>query len=382
MKYLAYFDTPDNVAENRNAVLAATNKVDYICDAINRAGIPVEIISASTTRNPKGCKRKTVQVHEQTTLKLFSSMGNKGLFQKVVGRTLFKLKYFLYLFFSIRKNEKVIVYHGMGYASLIILLKKLKKFQLILEVEEIYADVSASAKERKKELQLFPMADAYIFPAQRMNDLINKQGKPYALICGTYQAEPDRNRGDQSAFSPDKIHCVYAGIFDPRKGGGQIAAEVARYLPKEYHIHLLGFGTPDDIRGIEKTVEEISQLNGCGISYDGCLRGEEYIRFLQSCQIGLSTQNPNAAFNDTSFPSKILSYMANGLQVVTARIPVVEESPVGKYMNYYEQTTLEALADAIRQVKIDSNSDNRAVLKELDEDFVVQMKQLLNEGSC
>ncbi len=374
MKYLAYYDTPDNVAENRNAVLAATNKVTYICDAINRTGIPVEIVSASTSRNPKGCKGKTVQVHEKTTLKLFSCMGNRGIFRKVVGRTLFKLKLFLYLFFSIRKNEKVIVYHGMGYASLITLLRKLKKFHLILEVEEIYADVSGSAEERKKEMKLFPMADAYIFPSKLMNDLINTQGKPYALICGTYQAEPEREGVKQKS---DKIHCVYAGIFDPRKGGGQIAAEVARHLPPEYHVHLLGFGTPEDIREIEKTVEEISRLDRCTISFDGCLRGEEYIRFLQSCQIGLSTQNPNAAFNDTSFPSKILSYMANGLQVVTARIPVVAQSPVGKWMNYYENATMEAIAEAIMQVKLDTKDDSRAVLRELDQDFVEQLKELL-----
>lgn len=378
MKYLAYYDTSDNVAENRNYVLAASNKVTYICSAINRAGIPVEIISASASWNPKGCRGKTVRVLDNTTLKLFSCMGTGGLLKKLVGRTLFKLNYFLYLFFRIRKNEKVIVYHGMGYGSLIILLKRLKRFHLILEVEEIYADVSGREDERKKEFRLFQMADAYIFPAQRMNDLINTEGKPYTLICGTYQAEKDREVQFENPQWKDKTHCVYAGTFDSRKGGGQIAAEVARYLPAEYHIHLLGFGSQKDMQNIEKTVEEISGLNGCGISYDGCLRGEEYIRFLQCCQVGMSTQNPNATFNDTSFPSKILSYMANGLQVVTARIPVVEESPVGQWMHYYDESTPEKIAQAIMTVKTDNSNDGRCVLENLDKEFIVQIKKLLS----
>ena len=377
MKYLAYYDTPDNIAENRNYVLAASNKVTYICSAINQAGIPVEIISASASWNSKGCKGKIVQVLDSTILKLFSCIGTGGLLKKIVGRTLFKLKYFLYLFSHIRKNEKIIVYHGMGYASLIMLLKRLKKFYLILEVEEIYADVSGSEKERKKEFRLFEMADAYIFPAQRMNDLINTEGKPHTLICGTYQAETNREVRFENPQWRDKIHCVYAGTFDPRKGGGQIAAEVARYLPAEYHMHLLGFGSQKDMQNIEKTVEEISRLHKCGISFDGCLRGEEYVRFLQCCQVGMSTQNPNASFNDTSFPSKILSYMANGLQVVTARIPVVEESPVGQWMHYYDESTPEKIAQAIMTVKADGNNDSRRVLEELDKVFVADIKVLL-----
>lgn len=380
MKYLAYYDTPDNVAENRNCVLAATNKVTYICSAINRAGIPVEIISASASRNRKGCRGKLVPVLDKTTLKLFSCMGTGGLLKKLVGRTLFKLKFFLYLLCSIRKNEKVIVYHGMGYASVVMLLKRLKKFHLILEVEEIYADVSGSEKERKKEFKLFRMADAYIFPAQRMNDLINTGGKPYTLICGTYQAEEDRNAQQDIPQWRDKIHCVYAGTFDPRKGGGQIAAEVARYLPAEYHMHLLGFGSKKDMQDMQNTVEQISGLGGCGISFDGCLRGEEYIRFLQCCQIGMSTQNPNAAFNDTSFPSKILSYMANGLQVVTVRIPVVEESPVGQWLHYYDESTPEKIAQAIMRVQQEHIDDSRDVLRKLDKAFVSDIKKLL-EGA-
>ena len=40
--YLGYYDTPENRAENRNYVLAATNKMTYICSAINRAGWDVE----------------------------------------------------------------------------------------------------------------------------------------------------------------------------------------------------------------------------------------------------------------------------------------------------------------------------------------------------
>lgn len=377
MKYLAYYDTPENAAENRNFCLSATNKMTYICDAINRAGQTVEIISASGTKNKKGCKGKTVRLSEGTSLKLFSCMGLGALPRRVLGRNILKLKLFFYLLCHIQKGETVIVYHSVAYAGMVTLLKRLKDFRLILEVEEIYADVNGREQDRKKEYRVFSAADAYIFPVEQLNQKLNKAGKPYTLICGTYQAEPERNVRFEAL--QDKIHCVYAGIFDPRKGGCQTAIRAAQYLPENYHVHIIGFGSEKEFGETMKLLEQTAPKCRCTLTYDGCLRGEEYIRFLQSCQIGLSTQTPGGAFNNTSFPSKILSYMANGLQVVTVRIPVVEESPVGQYMSYYDDPAPEAVAKAIMTVDVSKTKDSRSVLEALDREFVQNIKTLLEE---
>lgn len=379
MKYLAYYDTPENAAENRNVGLAATNKMTYICDALNRAGQTVEIISASGTKNKKGCRGKTVQLSEMTSLKLFSCMGAGSVLRRVLGRNILKLKLFFYLLCHIQKRETVIVYHSVAYAGMVTLLKRLKDFRLILEVEEIYADVTGREQDRKKEYKVFSAADAYIFPAEQLNRQLNKAGKPYTLICGTYQAEPDRNCRFEEPSLQNKIHCVYAGTFEPRKGGCQMAVRAAQYLPENYHMHIIGFGSEKDFGETMKLLEQTAPRCRCGLTYDGCLRGEEYIRFLQSCQIGLSTQTPDGDYNDTSFPSKILSYMANGLQVVTVRIPVVEESPVGQYMSYYDDPAPEAVAKAIMAVDVSKTKDSRSVLEALDREFVRNIKTLLEE---
>ena len=373
MKYLVYYDTPANKAENRNYVLAATNKIDYICSALNRIGYTVELISASGTQNRRGCKGKTVQLTEQTFLKLFPCTGTGRLPKRVLGRMLLKTRLFLYLLCHVKKNENVLVYHSLGYCRMVALLRKLKKFRLILEVEEIYADVNGRERDRKKEFKLFSVADAYVFPTELLNGKINTHNKPYALIHGTYQVEQDRGC---RLFSDDKIHCVYAGTFDPRKGGAIAAAIAAEYLPENYHIHILGFGSKEEIQHMQELIDALAKKCKCGITYDGLLSGEEYIKFLQSCDIGLSTQNPDAAFNETSFPSKILSYMANGLRVVSIRIPAVEESAVGKYMSYYDQQTPEAIAEAIMQAELENGYDGRSALSNLDIEFVKDMENL------
>lgn len=378
MKYLVYYDTPANQAENRNYVLAATNKIDYICTALNRIGHSVQLISASATGNRRGCGGKEVRLSEQTSLKLFPCIGTGKLPQRLLGRILFKTRLFLYLLCHLKKDEPLLVYHSLGYAGLVRLLKKLKKFRLILEVEEIYADVNGRERDRKKEYKLFSVADAFLFPTELLNDKINTGGKPHVLIHGTYQIEPDRKCNVfADEIGSEKIHCVYAGTFDPRKGGAIAAAAAAEFLPEQYHVHIIGFGSKTQIQNMKDLVKDLSGKCACRITYDGLLSGEAYIRFLQSCDIGLSTQNPNAAFNATSFPSKILSYMANGLRVVSIRIPAVEGSAVGPYMSYYDRQTPESIAEAIMKVELSDGHDGRTLIRELDVEFIKGIKNLL-----
>ena len=109
------------------------------------------------------------------------------------------------------------------------------------------------------------------------------------------------------------------------------------------------------------------------------LCGEEFDRFLQSCHIGLSTQDPSAAFNSTSYPSKILTYMGNGLTVVSIRIPAIELSSVSSDLSYYDVQTPENIADAIMNVDFsDSFERNRLKIKSLDQEFIEKLKNLLS----
>ena len=141
----------------------------------------------------------------------------------------------------------------------------------------------------------------------------------------------------------------------------------------------MGFGSEEDKQNLLKTIEDVSKKTECTVTYDGLKSGEEYIRFIQSCDIGLSTQNPDAAFNATSFPSKILSYMANGLRVVSIRIPAIESSAIGDYMYYYDRQTPEAIAKAIMQVDLNDGYNGREIISKLDKKFTKEIAELINE---
>lgn len=382
VKYIAFYDTPDNAEQKRGYVLAATNKIDYICKALNRIGYRTEIISASRTNDAKHCHRGCLkEITPMQTLKLFFTFPWGNRIQKAVSLGSMQLFLFLELL-RVKKNEKILVYHSLGYMRLVHLAHRLKRFHLILEVEEIYADVIGNTKLRNREIQFLQAADSYIFPTELLNRMLNERNKPYVIIHGTYQVEPKRNgQSDLPRMNRENermIHCVYAGTFDPRKGGATAAAAAA-YLPANYHIHILGFGTAADTKHIQDTITQLSKRCESTVTFDGLLSGEDYIRFIQSCDIGLSTQNPDADFNATSFPSKVLSYLANGLRVVSIRIPAIEQSAIGSMLYYYDTQTPESIAKAILSVDVNHEYDSRKLITDLAVQFENELEKLLKE---
>lgn len=372
IRYLAFYDTRDNQAENRNIILSATNKLQYIFECMQKSGMRFDVLSASGTRNKKPICGKKVTLYDGVRLHLPMSLGASCAPIRVLDRFQIKAGLFLKLL-KLKKTDTLIVYHSLFYMQAVALAKKLRGFRLILEAEEIYGDVMGDNSVSAQEIAFFKTADAYIFPTQLLNENVNTENKPHVCIHGTYKVEEDR----KCKFRDGKIHAVYAGTFDPRKGGGIAAAAAAAELDFNYHIHIIGFGTAEEKKNLQDSITELSKMSTCTVSYDGLLSGEEYIRYIQSCDIGLSTQNPDADFNATSFPSKVLSYMANGLRVVSVRIPVLERSAVGDMLYYYDENTPAAVAEAIRRVDVNDSYDSRRVITELDRRFTTELQELL-----
>ena len=374
--YLGYYDTVDNKAEKRDVCLAATNKMTYIVSALEKAGYEVELFSASQTKDKKNSyKGKTVKIGNHSKLVLFKTLpwGNK--IQKLLSIINSKYQLYRYIIKNIGKNDTLIVYHSLGYSKIVCTLKRIIKFKLVLETEEIYSDVIETTNSRALETKIFNLADAFILSTELLNEKINKQNKPHCAIYGTYNVEENRN----CKFNDDKIHIVYAGTFHPLKGGAATSISAAEFLDSRYHLHIIGFGNDEDTATVKKQIEEISKKTNCKLTYDGMLTGEDYIRFLQSCHIGLSTQNPDAEYNDTSFPSKILSYMANGLNVVTVKIKVLEQSNINSMLYYYEKSNGEEIAKAIMNIDLSKKYDSREIIVDLDKKFVSAISKILGD---
>lgn len=378
--YIGYYSDLSG-KQDRKTAPAADTKMSYIIESLKNIGYEVEVISfcEENSRDKVIKKYDEYDINKKNCkIHFFKTYTSKYRVIRVVGRWFTWLSQKKYIQKNcINEESKIIIYHSLGLLKLLKFLNRKNK-KYILEMEEIYADVVNNNKIRQKEIKLAKTASGYIFPTELLDEKINTENKLSTIIYGTYKVEKAISK---KIFNEEekKIHCVYAGTFDPRKGGASIAAEVAEFLPSNYHIHILGFGSDEEIEKIKKIINETEKKSKAKVTYDGLLQGEEYINFIQSCQIGLSTQNPNAQFNMTSFPSKILSYMSNGLRVVSIRIQAVEKSKIGNLIYYYNEYAPESIANAIKSINFDDNYNSKQLILKLNEKFLKDIKNILDK---
>ena len=373
--YIGYYSDPDDIKERKTAP-AADTKTSYILSCLKRLGYEIEVLSWCSPNSRKKIWKKYdgyLTKINGIKVRFFDAYSSKFRLLRVIGRWIQWNQRRKYIINNcLDNNSQIIIYHSLAFLNLMKFLSSKNK-DFILEMEEIYADVIENRLIRNDEINIAKNASGFIFPTPLLNDAINNENKPMVIVHGTYQVEPDRKN---QVFDNEHIHCVYAGTFDPRKGCCA-AAEAAKLLPANYHIHIIGFGNKQDIENLKKLVSEISEKSTAKLTYDGLKSGEEYIKFIQSCDIGLCTQDPDSAFNLTSFPSKVLSYLANGLRVVSIKIPAIEESAVGDMLFYYEKQTPEEIAKAIQSIDLQEVYNSRTRIIELDNQFRNDLKDVL-----
>lgn len=366
IKYFSYKGCWEDRNYRENSP-AADTKIDYIIGVLNRCDYVVDHISRAGSSSERYLPGSVENIGENS-FRYFASFPKTTSVFRVFCRWFMELQFFIWCLLNIKKDETILVYHSLGYASTFVKLRKFKHFKIIGEIEEIYQDVHAQSKSKSKsEYDFIKLCDSYIFPTVLMDNKLNLNHKKSVIVHGVYSI----SRIVEKKFDDGKIHVVYGGTLDPQKGGAVTAATAAEFLPENYHIHICGFGDAEQIKGIISKVSSCSQAT---LSFEGNLKGEDYIRFIQKCHIGLSTQNPNAAFNDTSFPSKILVYLSNGLKVVSVRIPVVEQSLIADNIFFYNSQTPSEIAHSIKCASHDEYVDNKEFLLKLDNQFVDEIK--------
>ena len=366
--YLIHFDNKTN----RNVTPSAITKGKYVASALASCSSEVEIVSlAYPTKDSQD--EVYYQVSENVICHLFKGKYSNNRIIRYLNHKLYDKKIRKYLKQNVKKDDIIVVYHSLANMKLVKYIKKNITDKIVYEVEEIYGDVINDEKTKTKELKAFKNASSYIFSNDYLNSIINTKQLPYVTCYGTYEI-PTLYK---EAFNDNLIHCLYAGTLAQNKGALN-AINVAKYLPNNYLIHILGFGSEKEIADIKNAVNEVNNSYGTTkVIYEGLKLNEEYLKFIQKCQIGLCTQNIDAAFNTTSFPSKILSYMSNGLEVVGVNIAAIKNSKVGQYIQFYNVPDEKEIANAILNINLNNKTNNVDVVKELDKEFKEDLKDML-----
>ncbi|WP_422484801.1 hypothetical protein [Gudongella sp. DL1XJH-153] len=378
VKYIAYYnDDKINPRENRNTFLAIKNKVDYICRALNRNGYEVEIVSPCWSNNDTGYyKGRISRINEGVLLRNFFTIGSKGKTMKKIKQILSSIFLLKYLLFGIKKEDIVIVYHSISLIWPITIAKYIKKFDIILEVEEIYSDVWKGSANYEQEVKYIKKFEKYLFASDKLSVLFAE--KPSVVIYGAYEAINVEKK--ENNFN-DEINLVYAGSIDRVKGGAFNAIKSMRYLPNRYHLNILGFGEKTHIDEMIDLIEKLNlEMNRECCSFHGILVGDEYKKFMLNCDIGLNPQVQGEYMN-SAFPSKVLSYLSHHLNVVSTAIESITISKVANQINFSADDTPSSIAKAVMTVELDKAHSQLSVIETLDYEFVKDLNSLLKSSN-
>lgn len=389
IKYIVSYDVQSNHEENRVNVLASSNKIDYIVTVLNSLDYQVELISTSQTLNKKCYLGKKIKVG-QNVLRLFPTTWRGGLLCKCINAVIMRLNIWNYLRKNVSIGEKVIVYHSARNMWILDYLKKRKKAYVIEEVEEIYGEIFQNRKLAEKEKRKLQIADAYIYPTILLDSIVNKEKKPSLVVHGAY-VNTDYNRcaqggdivdGDDSAvFEREKYHVGYTGILDSQKGCLSFVKS-AKFLDENYHIHILGFGDQNEIDVLRDCISNTRNETRCTITYDGIRRGEAYENYLKKLNLGICSVDSKKDFILTQFPSKVISYMVNGLPVLCSDIDTVKTSNVANAVSFYQGDEPKDIAEAIKNARAQmKHIDVRKIIDGCHEKFIQEIGELLQGGN-
>ena len=379
--YIASFDIEANKKENRLNILSSTNKINYLISVLNELGYCVDVISTSPTLN-KRCYSGKICHWGVNTIKLFPTTWRGGALLKILNIVVMNMAIAWYIIAKIRAKDTVIIYHSYGTMWLNMLLK-LKGTNLIIECEEIYGDIFGQKWLSFLEHNLLKIGNAYIYPTNLLNGIVNKNNQPYLVVHGAYNDVGSKIFSDCAEesvqFAPLLYHVAYTGILDPRKGCIDVV-RAAEFLDDTYHIHILGFGSDSEIELLEQEIDRICTLTKCKITYDGLRKGQEYTNYLTHINLGVCTLDTSRQFTMTQFPSKIISYMSVGVPVLCSEVKAIKECYVSDAITFYSGNTPQDIANGIKVARFKHRIDTISLLEACDSRLKQELKELIQ--SC
>ena len=359
----------DFLNKSRNAPLASESLCLYLKDILDnncKSDFDIHYVNVANSNKSFSleCNKSVENKHQIGTV----SFGK--LYRRFIWRKIYWKKVFRFCKKNVDKNDIIIIYHSLYLNKL---LKKIKLnigCKIILVGAELYSSVTNDKKAKKREIESYSYANAHILISDVLKKEINIE-RPSVILSGNYKPYDDANKNKKFSITDNKIHLVYSGTFDPIKGGVFAAIDAMNYLNDKYVLHILGFGD------FVKVKEHISKSDYReSIIFEGTKTGKEFLDFLSKCDIGLSTQNSLADFNNSSFPSKIITYCKCGLSVVSTPSISVTSSPFKSITSFSTSCDPISIADAIKECKSLNNPID--FLKQIDKDFTSQFVSLLN----
>ena len=382
IKYIGVYDVFYNGKLEKDCSLAAIKKMNYIIDTLNNIGYNVEVISIARNKKKAQKKSKIPLNNKLNSLLLLNAIGSSNKFISRIGELQIRLELFLWLIKNIKKNETILVYHSQRLCKIIYWASKIKKFNYILEVEELYYKFGfVSKNEEKNEKKMIYNSKSLLVSTKNIANELNYTNK-FIELHGNYENLSSENRYVTKLDKKYKV--VFAGGVETVRNTAFNVCECAKYLEECFDVYILGYGDEESILKLEKLIMKINDKIGYSkIKYCGTMVGSEYDKFMSSCDIAINFQNMDEYYMKYAFPSKVLNYLGYNLIVITTPLETIRNSKINELVMYPNnmENTPESFAYTINQLQdtIQEKKQNiKYIIQSLDSEFKLKLYELLN----
>ena len=351
------------------------SKMNYFLYCLSQMKCAVQVYSLCYSKKSTLLKPRTTINQFGQTIKHCFSIAPKNKILNQINILFLQIQLFLYLL-KVSNKDTVFFYHERFYAPVIKIIKKIKRFRIICDVEEIYTiHAQHNQSTINKEVSYLTSFAYYTLATSELANILNIDDKKHLVCNGVYA--PILNHSKQPSST---IRVLYAGTFDKTKGGVYAAIEAFKYLDKKYNLVICGFGNESDTNAVKRLIKEHNVHVGFEqIKYLGFIpsTSQEYQDVLATTDIGLSTQNASGAFNTSSFPSKIFEYMRFGLKVVSTPISVAQSIPISEFISFAQSSNPSDISKAIYQAERINLCDQNFTLEQMHQNFINGFSNLL-----
>ena len=366
-----YFGYYTNNANPNNFIEfpGCNTKMSYIIDSIKYNGIRVKVICLGESF--KFMKRKSLKIDDLEENLFIGTAKNK-----IFSRMYLNLQVLSYLFIKITKDDAVIFYHSLYLLPFFKMARFFKKFKLIIEVEESYfAAWNKPMSWIRREISWLKGADSYLYVNDILANIIDNT-VPYIVCYGNYNNSHQYIPKQEKIG--DSINLVYAGLLsDDYNSDVYLAIDSTSLLNDNYKLIILGYGSNEAITQMLDYIQKKGLSDK--VKYLGFLKGEELSMCLQDCDIALNPRVLKDSLSDYTFPSKVLTYLSNGLSVVSTPIKCIQRSKIKNIVKFSNSNKPNDLAMAIEEVSFEVQTSD--IIDILDTNFKKNIRLLLKNDT-
>ena len=182
------------------------------------------------------------------------------------------------------------------------------------------------------------MFSHYVFLTEAMNDVVNKNHRPYIVMEGLVDPENVVEKNEIKNKNKEKVVLYAGGLFE--QYGLDTLVQAFMKLPME-NARLVLFGSGSYV----KRIEECAKMD-CRIVYKGVRPNSEIVAEEVSATLLVNPRPTTEKFTKYSFPSKNMEYMASGTPLLTTRLPGMPQEYC-PYVYIFDDESVEGLKNAL-----------------------------------